>query len=279
MAIKMIITDIDGTLINSDRKIPQINIEAIKKAQDLGIIVTVATGRVAASLNYFANEININCKYVIGGNGGSVLNFKTNEYLLNEISTLEDTRKVVKFLKEYKRPFYFAPEEENIAYLSSQQQIDRDTFMFKDFKGEVKVFDYTKDILMRKVVIDCESEEEHNDVRRFVSTIPTLRAEVSGYGYIEILPKNVNKWNGIMHTLTALKLNDNIHIDPEEVLCFGDQMNDYEMIKESSHGYAMKNGNKDLLKVANGVTKYTNDEGGVGRHILEMIEKGELKNV
>ncbi|WP_339022680.1 HAD-IIB family hydrolase [Spiroplasma endosymbiont of Crioceris asparagi] len=62
--------------------------------------------------------------------------------------------------------------------------------------------------------------------------------------------------------------------DIREVIAFGDQMNDYEMIQTVGYGVVMKNGNFELKKVGGTITELTNDEGGVG-HTLEKLLKGE----
>ncbi|KAJ3619880.1 hypothetical protein Zmor_008722 [Zophobas morio] len=62
--------------------------------------------------------------------------------------------------------------------------------------------------------------------------------------------------------------------DVRDVIAFGDQMNDYEMIKTVGYGIAMKNGADTLKNNADGITNLTNDEGGVGEY-LERLLAGE----
>jgi hypothetical protein len=59
-----------------------------------------------------------------------------------------------------------------------------------------------------------------------------------------------------------------------DVIAFGDQMNDYQMLKKVGYGIAMKNANDQLKSIADGITQKTNDEGGVG-YYLEALLTGE----
>ena len=61
MTIKLIALDMDGTLLNRQKLVPEKNALAIKKAMDKGIYVTIATGRMPASASYFAKQLNMNC--------------------------------------------------------------------------------------------------------------------------------------------------------------------------------------------------------------------------
>ena len=69
MTIKLIALDMDGTLLNRQKLVPEKNALAIKKAMDKGIYVTIATGRMPASASYFAKQLNMNCP-VVSCNGG-----------------------------------------------------------------------------------------------------------------------------------------------------------------------------------------------------------------
>lgn len=70
MTIKLIALDMDGTLLNRQKLVPEKNALAIKKAMDKGIYVTIATGRMPASASYFAKQLNMNCP-VVSCNGGA----------------------------------------------------------------------------------------------------------------------------------------------------------------------------------------------------------------
>ena len=79
MTIKLIALDMDGTLLNRQKLVPEKNALAIKKAMDKGIYVTIATGRMPASASYFAKQLNMNCP-VVSCNGGVVKDLNTGNF-------------------------------------------------------------------------------------------------------------------------------------------------------------------------------------------------------
>ncbi|WP_424526691.1 Cof-type HAD-IIB family hydrolase [Spiroplasma endosymbiont of Glossina fuscipes fuscipes] len=276
MPVKMIVCDIDGTLVTDKEKmIPLANIEALKKAQAAGILVTIASGRVPSSLYDYAMALGIvdNCQYVVGSNGGAVLNLKTKEYVYDEVISYEDTLWAMAIVKTFGYDFYLAPLDEQKAFVSRKNVIEEDTFLFRNSDIKPELLDWNNIPQMRKVVISCHDEEKQNWLRQQIVVSPTLRTEVTGYGFIEIIPKNVNKWQGILRLIAALKDNANIHIDWDEIMCFGDQMNDYEMIKNAKYGIALANATPQLKEIATAVTRKDNNDAGIADYLYHTILK------
>ncbi|WP_338990116.1 Cof-type HAD-IIB family hydrolase [Spiroplasma endosymbiont of Seladonia tumulorum] len=276
MIVKMIVCDIDGTLVtDKDKKIPTINIEALKKAQAMGILVTIASGRVPSSLSDYATTLGIldHCPYVIGANGGAILNLKTKEYVYNEIISYQDTLWAMNIVREFGHDFYLAPLNEQEAYVSQSSIIKDDFFLFRNTDIKAIVLDWNEIPQMRKVVISCHDEQKQNWLRQQIAVSKTLRTEVTGYGFIEIIPKNVNKWQGILKLIEILKHKENHHLDSDEIMCFGDQMNDYEMIKNSKYGIALANATPQLKEVAFAVIAKDNNAAGIADYLYKTILK------
>ncbi|WHQ37010.1 Cof-type HAD-IIB family hydrolase [Spiroplasma sp. SV19] len=276
MAVKMIVCDIDGTLVTDKEKvIPLVNIEALQKIQAAGILVTIASGRVPSSLYDYAAALGIinNCQYVVGSNGGAVLNLKTGEYVYDEVISYKDTLWAMTIVKEFGYDFYLAPLDEHKAFVSRKNVIEEDTFLFRNSDIKPEILDWNNIPQMRKVVISCHDETKQNWLRQQIAVSTTLRTEVTGYGFIEIIPKNVNKWQGILRLTAALKDNANIHIDWDEIMCFGDQMNDYEMIKNAKYGIALANATPELKEIATAVTRKDNNAAGIADYLYQTILK------
>ena len=81
--------------------------------------------------------------------------------------------------------------------------------------------------------------------------------------YLEIIPKIINKGQGILHACEYLG------IQPEEVVAFGDAENDISMIKVAGMGIAMGNAEEEVKKIADRIT-LTNNENGIAA-VLEQI--------
>ena len=80
---------------------------------------------------------------------------------------------------------------------------------------------------------------------------------------IEIVKRGISKARGIDYVKSYL------NIDSSNIIAFGDEDNDLEMIKYAQYGIAMDNGLDDLKHIANHIT-YSNNEDGIGRYLNEF---------
>ena len=85
--------------------------------------------------------------------------------------------------------------------------------------------------------------------------------------WIEIMPKGCTKYNAIH------KLANDLQIKNEDIIAFGDGLNDIEMLKNCGIGVAMKNALKEVKEVADKITEYSNTEDGVIRFLDEYLNK------
>ena len=67
-------------------------------------------------------------------------------------------------------------------------------------------------------------------------------------------------------------------IKQENILAFGDEDNDMEMIEYAGHGVAMKNGIEELKNIANAITPFTNDENGLAKYLQEYFDIQDVRN-
>ncbi|AHI53334.1 Cof-type HAD-IIB family hydrolase [Spiroplasma culicicola] len=130
------------------------------------------------------------------------------------------------------------------------------------------------------VVLFLKEESMKDDVFRqlekFKNSIKIQSGNVYGnltknsISMITLTNKIVNK--GFVSEILAQYYNKDIR----DVIAFGDQMNDYEMIKKVGYGVAMKNGNDELKNVADGITNLTNEDGGVGEYLTRLLAGEEV---
>jgi len=84
------------------------------------------------------------------------------------------------------------------------------------------------------------------------------------YFYTEVTNKNANKWSAIKYLTKKLNIKD------EEVICIGDNINDFEMVKNAGIGIVMKNSALEKENIADFVTQDNNSDG-VGVAIYKYI--------
>ena len=122
MAIKMIVTDLDGTLLNTQNTISEKNKAAFKKAKEKGIIRVVATGRIDKE-GWFAAEAIGGTDYMLSGNGGVVRDYKKDIVIFEDALSKEIIRQIIELVAFLSRriPFMDVSVQKK-HFLKCQQQ-------------------------------------------------------------------------------------------------------------------------------------------------------------
>ena len=263
----LIACDLDETLYGNDRTIPARNVEAIKRASELGVKFIPATGRGYNSVRETLVDLGLLDKegeYVISYNGGAITENKGNRLLHFQGLPFEEAEELYRrglnydvCIHVYTREMVYAYNitQEEIARLSKRMQVtevfDRD-LQFLAGQDIAKVlyenrdFDYLKKI-----------EEELKDITG------NMDVSFSSNRYIEFNSKGVTKGAGLRFVAEMLG------IKREETIAIGDNFNDLSMIQEAGLGVGVQNTIQGMRQYCDYITEATNDEGGVG----EVIEK------
>lgn len=272
---KAICFDLDGTLLNSNKKISDKAVSLINELASKNIKIIIATGR-----NYDFSLLltnNLTSKRVIISNNGSlVADANKNKIFVNYIN--EDfIVKLDSFLNSYKRVkkhIYPDPiatkydllvaNEENIDYLigltvRNQKRIKiMDQNDFKDKILSIALHGIKKDITSLSKSLDPYNNQiSYHVMNDFYQDSYML----------EVMPNNINKLTAIKKYLYKL------NISLSETIAFGDNINDYEMLKNVGLGIAMKNSSKELTRITKNISSYTNDEDGVYKELLKIYKR------
>jgi|GEM_PF-388201 len=277
MTIKMIVTDLDGTLLNSANTISDKNIQAFKIAKNHGVIPVVATGRIENEALIFAQAIGAG-DYVISGNGG-VVKDHINKKMVHEV----DMDK--KVIHEFLELFDTYDEVYCQAHTTLGCVCTEKTFPWMDNAGWAKAYvdEYKHQQIVVKDIEDFVTEKNLG-ISKFVlssANEPNLKDIMEKAGKIngivllrpmvfciECIPIGVNKGLGI------IKLCDYLGIELKEVMVIGDSDNDQEMFEIAGPvKVAMGNANSRIKELATYVVS-SNDEDGVAEAIEEFVIKG-----
>ncbi len=260
--VKMIVTDMDGTLLNSQKQLPKNFSEIYSRLQELNIQFVVASGRQYYTLREEFEHIDHDMAFV--AENGGFINWKDGVRLLNPIKTsgIED---IIRFIRQI--------DGANIVLCGKEgAYIERTTPEFmsevsKYYQRNTVVEDLTKveDDILKIAVNDFNNIETttYDSISKFTND---FQVSTSSKIWLDIMPKGVNKGEAVEF------LQKQFGVTPEETMVFGDYLNDYEMLEAASHSYAMANAHTDILQVANYQTK-SNDENGVMLAIEEMLLK------
>ncbi len=287
---KLIAIDIDGTLINSYGEITNENKNAVKKANEAGINVILASGRNYATIQNFSNDLNLN-KYAICGNGSSIYDIKNNKVIYEKTLSKEKVLDIIKICEE-NSIYYNIYTESSIL----TQKLNYNTLVYynenlkkqdgkKTYINIIEnLYKYVKESEIDKYlkVTICDDSQvifknilktlknikgidvldvEHMS-RKIIKTGSTeIKVE---YFYTEVTAENTDKWNAIKFLAKELG------IENKEVLTIGDNINDKTMIENAGLGIAMGNSNPSIKEVADCVVN-DNDSSGVAQAINKFV--------
>lgn len=275
MKIKLIASDLDGTLLTDKKEISEVNRQAISQAAEAGVQFVPATGR---SFSAVPGEVLSlpGTEYVITSNGAALYSISQGKRIYECLLSPE----AVDGLLELTKPEDMVMEVfvDGVPYAEAKYVENPKAYGATDYgEGYVRrtrrpVADIRSFAVEHREHIDSVSfaggrEETRQAFRReILEKIPQIYVTSSIVHLLEIGNIKGGKGN------TLKKLLELLGISPEEAMSFGDADNDIPMLTAVRYGYAMGNG-ADQCKEAAAAVADTNNRDGVGRAILEHLEK------
>ena len=291
--IKLIASDMDGTLLNHNHKIPKENVKLINFAKNQGIEFVVATGRAYYEALPALNEENINCD-VISFNGGIVYDKNGNIISITPMLP-KDLYYTIEILKSFdisyqlytKNTIYTTSIETDInayidlirsngyepdvEHLRAEAQQKLDVGYITEVEN-IELYLNEKENPPIKIIAISNDISKLENAAKLLSENTSISVTSSGANNIEIMHKNATKGEALKEIAKIYGIN------LENAVAIGDNLNDQAMIDIVGYSVAMKNGNTILKEQAKYVTEKTNSEGGVADTIFKLIEENnEIK--
>ncbi|MBU3110957.1 sugar-phosphatase [Clostridium lacusfryxellense] len=267
---KLIAIDMDGTLLNDEKKISLANFQAIQQARENGVKVVLASGRPLVGFKRYLEELNLTSEndYAVAFNGALVQSAEGSKVISKLPLTLGDYKDLYKLSKELNVNIHALTEDSVISPKDSEYT--RQEASWNGIPSEIIAVD---DVDVNTTIVKVMFVDKEEIIEEIIKMIPeevSCKYTVvrSAPFYLEFLNKAVNKGAGV--AALAEKLN----IKQEEVICIGDAGNDIHMIEYAGLGVAMGNAFPEVKKVANFITK-TNEQDGVAHIINKFILQGE----
>lgn len=262
MKIKAVFMDMDGTLLRSDHTISEKLKNKLQELENKGIKIFISTGRPFASTKPYVEMLEIK-NPVIVFIGGMVVNPATEEVVFEDSISADDVQKLIEISHEkgihlnlYSNgKLYFEREtEEGLAYATKTglEYVCKDFDIFKGKKSTKGLY-----LASNEILVELKEELEQR--------VPDLDYMFSQPTYLECLNKGVNKGRAVKAMI------DKYGFTEDEVMAFGDQWNDLQMLKLVKYGYLMGNATDELKKEfpENRIT-LSNDEDGIYEIIKEL---------
>ena len=265
----LISLDLDGTLLTSENKITEYTQKVLKRAQEQGHKVMIASGRAPRAIMKFYNQLNLDTPFICY-NGAMVcdpqdLNYKSSVYKFEK-------EKILRFCSEFgDSVINVMCENENSIWADAD-----DEFLFTFYrKDQMNVqIGPINDILTADPITFIakynDTPENRDKIVKIVETNTDIKVRFWDCdNYFELYYEGVSKYHSLV------KIAEYYSIAEDDIFAFGDADNDIEVMTHCKHGIAMKNSSKMLLDLSKFVTEFTNNEDGVAKYIEKHILKEE----
>lgn len=261
--IKLIVIDLDNTLLKDDKTISGLDRETLEKCLKNNIDIIVASGRFLDSHKKILKELDLdlfnNPQIAEGGgliyseNGTKFLGKLEKEKYLKILQKLKD-KNVIPFVSDGINIYY-----EDNGPLNKIYGFDNKTNMNK----LKKIDDLSQVKEPLKFILYCEDQET---LKLYTDTLePETKAFISAKNIAEITSTHLDKWYALKEIINEKG------IQPEEIAAIGDSGNDLLMIKNSGLGLSVSNALPEVLDSSDYISKYDNNHNAVSQLIEEYI--------
>ncbi|HSJ12136.1 MAG TPA: HAD family hydrolase [Gillisia sp.] len=251
--IKLIITDMDGTLLNDRHEIHPEFWEIEQELSEKGILLAVASGRQYYNLESRFRRLNDRMIY-FAENGTHVVH-RSKDLFVNEL----DPEAARKFITAGRK---IEGVQLVLCCKGSAFVESRDEAFISEIKQYYERLEYVEDLTLvkdsiLKVTICDWKGVENNSYPAFKEFEQDYKVAIAARIFLDITNITANKGTAIK------KVQQQLGISPQETLVFGDYLNDLEMMQNAGMSYAMKNAHQEIIKISTHITKFDNNENGV----------------
>jgi len=256
----VIVSDLDGTLLDNSKNISKENLEAINYFTENGGRFSVATGRVIEATEGYLSNIKINLPIIVY-NGGVIYDYN-NKKILSEKFVSEEQKKITNKIKEdynnigieiYANRKLYVLKDSGHSYRSATKMLD----IIYDVKEDIVTMNWHKILIVGDVEVIDYIEKTFEDIYE-------IKGTRSGRTSYELLPINESKGQALKNIIEVYNLDD------KKIICVGDNMNDLELLEEATFSFCPRNGSEELKRYADFVVP--SNEEHVIKHILQWLE-------
>lgn len=261
--IKLIVTDMDGTFLNSSHEVSPEFSQIYEELKKRNILFVPASGRQMLGITKYFGDIESEMAF-IAENGGYVI-YKNEElfadrldqkYVAEIITAIKSIPGATAVLSGKKKAYFDTDNQGFIDYISQ---------FYAESEKRGDLTQPIEDSIFKIAVYHAEGAElnVYPVLQQFEKY--DLEVVVSGQYWLDIMNKNINKGNALE------KLQKVLNITPQQTMAFGDYMNDIEMLKNAGYSYAMKNAHPSVKQAAT-FEACSNDNFGVLKIIKDYLD-------
>lgn len=262
--IRLVITDMDGTLLNSQKELTQRTRNMVKALREQGIAFTICTGRIATMVEYYIRELEIDT-LVVTTNGAVIWDPLQQSAVYEAPVPPQAAQQLMDFCREQSLDYgaltlgtnYFADHSARIQLFHCYNEIARNGGMREmDLQYFGESHQFMEELNIDKLLIYATDPKKNRMAKEFINQVPGIACTSSDAGLWEVSAEGVSKGSGLKRAAEIMGLS------MEQICAFGDYDNDLSMLQEAGLPVAMGNALEHVKTTAAYVTK-TNDEDGV----------------
>ena len=282
MPIKLIASDLDGTLIDHNNFIPIKNLTAIEDINKKDIDFAICTGKTYSITKDICDKCH--ASYGIFGNGTQIINLKTGEEIYKNLLPINDFLSCYDLAKKYNLH----------VHIYSDSEVISEELLYMDLRNYVLNGNKNTNDLSFKIVSDIKDYVLRNNTPIFkmvissTNDLSSLKTEILSdlnlnvtlirkrnfykdiiinkeYEYLDITPINIGKGYALEY------LSNFLNINRSDVMAIGDNINDIDMIKSSGVSATLADSYDEVKNIASYITQNTSADAGFAEAIYKFI--------
>jgi Cof subfamily protein (haloacid dehalogenase superfamily) len=261
--VKLIATDMDGTLLDSQKRLPGDFYPLFQQLRLRGILFAAASGRQFFNLQ---NEfLPVKDDLIFIAENGSYVFYKGRDVLVQALDK-NTTHQLISIARTIPQAYIILCGKKQ-AYIENTDPVFMEHVnMYYDRQAVVDDLTKVEDDQFLKIAICDFAGSEKNSYTYFKHLENEIEVKVSGNLWLDLSHKLANKGRAIK------ALQQSLNISFEETMVFGDYLNDLEMMSEGYFSYAMENAHPDIKTASRFITA-SNDEAGVMKVLETMLRE------
>lgn len=278
--IRIVALDLDGTLLDSQKRLSEASRLALEKAAASGMHIVPTTGRFFGMMPQAVRDLPF-VRYAITINGAQVYDRETDTAIVREEIPFDVALRLMRLLDRY--DVIYDCYRSNWGWMTETMQGKAEAYatdahylrMIREFRKPVAdlkshLIETASEGDVQKVMLFTRNAPEGGRdaemIRAEVETaFPELKVTASTWNNLEFNISTANKGNSLRRFAECLGLT------LDNCMAFGDGLNDLSMIEAAGTGVAMSNAHPEVLAAADAVTE-SNDEDGVAKELLRYLD-------
>ncbi|HEY60115.1 MAG TPA: HAD family hydrolase [Anaerolineae bacterium] len=266
--IKLIIFDVDGTLVDDDQKLSSRTIKVIQSLQRKNVLVSLATGKIFPSVRQVVEDLGIRAPLILSN--GAILQQPNGEIIFNSLLKLEILQTILDCYQDYDADLalftpasiYVKKETRNTEHIRICGEKMKEIGSWVNIKDEFPA-------VCKALLLNRRDGEEMAKLKELLANKLGEKIALSSgaLNSIEVMSVGVSKGTELRNLAKFL------NIKLENVMAFGDHVNDIGMLKIAGVSVAVDNAIDEVKKIVDVVIKSNNDSGPA-----EFLEEWILSN-